>query len=91
MPAAVRVGDVTSHGGIVIGPGVASVLIAGKPAAVVQDIHSCSFPPEHGPVVSPFPQGSTKVFIAGKPALRVGDICLCGASVLVGAVTVDIS
>jgi len=34
MPAAVRVADVTNHGGTVTGPGVPTVLIGGMPAAV---------------------------------------------------------
>ena len=35
MPAAVTVTDLSTHGGLVTGPGVATVLICGKPAAVL--------------------------------------------------------
>lgn len=33
MPPAARVGDLTAHPGVVTGPGVATVLIGGMPAA----------------------------------------------------------
>jgi uncharacterized Zn-binding protein involved in type VI secretion len=89
MPAAARVGDVTNHGGTITGPGAATVLIGGMPAAVVLDLHSCPIPAAtpHLPV-SPFLVGSATVFIGGKPALRVGDPALCGAAAVVGEMTV---
>jgi uncharacterized Zn-binding protein involved in type VI secretion len=75
-PAA-RVGDSTNHGGLITGPGVASVLIGGKPAAVLGDQTTCPLsggtpPVPHvgGPIVT----GSTTVLIAGRPAARVGDV-----------------
>lgn len=89
MPPAARVTDVSTHGGIIIGPGMPTVLIAGMPAAVATDQHVCPIPPPgHVPTVSPFPMGSATVLIGGKPALRVGDTCLCGAAPAVGAPTV---
>lgn len=91
MAAAARVGDTTNHGGTITGPGVATVMIGGKPAAVAQDMHTCAIPPPtHVPTVSPFPMGSVKVLIGGKGALRVGDTCICGAATLVGEPTVTI-
>jgi uncharacterized Zn-binding protein involved in type VI secretion len=91
MPAAVRVGDITVHGGTITGLGAATVLIGGMPAAVVGDLHICALPPvAHQPTVSPFPSGSSKVLIAGRPALRTIDACLCGAMAAVGAPTVQI-
>ena len=91
MPAAAKVGDVTNHGGTIIGPGEATVLIGGMPAAVAGDNHVCSLPPNaHQPTASPFPMGSTTVLIGGKPALRVGDTCICGAASAVGEPTVMI-
>ena len=89
MPAAARVGDLSTHGGTIIGPGVATVLIGGMPAAVVPDNHVCPIPPPH-PTVSAFPAGSATVLIGGKMALRVGDSCICGASAAVGCPTVII-
>ncbi|MFN8356911.1 MAG: PAAR domain-containing protein [Spirosomataceae bacterium] len=91
MPSAARMGDVTNHGGTIIGPGVPTVMIGGMPAAVILDNHACVLPPpNHGPTISPFPVGSATVMIGGKPALRVGDVCLCGASAVVGCPTVQI-
>lgn len=91
MPAAVRFGDTTNHGGTVIGPGVATVLIGGMPAAVLADNHLCSLPPNsHQPTVSPFLRGSSTVMIGGMPAVRVGDTCVCGAAAVIGEPTVII-
>jgi uncharacterized Zn-binding protein involved in type VI secretion len=86
MPAAARVGDTTTHGGTIVGPGVASVQIGSMPAAVVGDMHVCALPPlTHQPTVSVFPSGSATVQIGGVPALRTTDACLCGAMSAVGA------
>jgi uncharacterized Zn-binding protein involved in type VI secretion len=91
MPAAVRLSDTTNHGGTVLGPGVATVLIGGLPAAVMGDNHICSLPPNvHQPTASPFIQGSATVLIGGMPAVRVGDTCVCGAAAIVGEPTVII-
>jgi uncharacterized Zn-binding protein involved in type VI secretion len=87
MPAAARVTDLSTHGGVVVGPGVPTVLVAGMPAAVLGDLHSCPIVPPHPPV-SPFVLGSATVLIGGRPALRVGDVCACGAGAAVGAPTV---
>lgn len=92
MPAAARVGDTTNHGGIITGPGIATVLVGGMPAAVVGDLHVCSLPPTgHQPTMSPFLAGSATVLIAGRPALRITDACLCGAMAAVGEPTVIIN
>ena len=91
MPPAARVGDVSVHGGTLIGPGNPTVLIAGMPASVATDMHVCPIPPIiHPPTVSPFPMGSTTVLIGGMPALRTTDTCICGAMAAVGAPTVMI-
>jgi uncharacterized Zn-binding protein involved in type VI secretion len=91
MPAAARVGDVSNHGGTIVGPGCATVLIAGMPASVAGDMHICSLPPlVHQPTVSAFPMGSATVLIGGMPAIRIIDPCICGAMAAVGAPTVSI-
>ena len=91
MAAAVRVGDTSTHGGTVIGPGMVTVLIGGMPAAVAGDIHICSLPPNsHQPTSSPFPTGSATVMIGGMPALRSTDTCICGAMAAVGESKVNI-
>ena len=90
MPPAAKVGDTSTHGGTIVGPGEPTVLIAGMPAAVVGDTHVCVIPPPtagpHPP--TPIAQGSTTVFFGGKPAVRVGDICGCGAASAIGEPTV---
>jgi uncharacterized Zn-binding protein involved in type VI secretion len=92
MPPAARVGDLSNHGGTLTGPGVATVMIGGMPAAVAGDLHVCSLPPNaHQPTSSPFPSGSATVLIGGLPALRTTDSCLCGAMTAVGEPTVLIS
>lgn len=91
MAFAARVGDVTTHGGTIVGPGVATVLIGGMPASVVGDMHVCSLPPTgHQPTASPFTSGSATVLIGGVPAVRTTDSCACGAMAAVGAPTVSV-
>jgi uncharacterized Zn-binding protein involved in type VI secretion len=91
MPPAARVTDTTSHPGTVAGPGTATVLVSGLPAASVGDIHVCLMPPTAGPhPPAPFPMGSATVLIGGRPALRLGDVSSCGATILMGAPTVMI-
>ncbi|MFI0901684.1 PAAR domain-containing protein [Streptomyces sp. NPDC020983] len=86
MGAAARVGDTTGHGGVVGGPGVSSVLIGGRPAAVVGTPHTCGMP-LHVPSVLLGP-GSTSVLIGGRRAARVGDTAGCGSPVASGCPTV---
>ena len=89
MPPAARVTDTTTHGGTIVGPGAATVLIGGMPAAVATDSHVCVIPPSTGHLTSSiFPSGSTIVLIGGLPALRTSDTCLCGAGAAVGSPTV---
>jgi uncharacterized Zn-binding protein involved in type VI secretion len=93
MPSAVRVGDLTNHGGTVVGPGVPTVKIGGMPAAVMGDNHVCVIPPTPAtphPPSSPFPMGSVTVKIGGKGALRKTDACICGAMAAIGCPTVNI-
>lgn len=98
MPPAARVTDPTSHPqvfptptGIITGPGVATVLIGGLPAAVVGDQQACTLPPNlGGPHPSPVAKGSATVLIGGRPAVRVGDKTACGALILSGTPMVEI-
>lgn len=92
MPPAARItdmhicpmvtGTVPHVGGPVIGPGEATVLIGGMPAAVVGDNLVCSGPPD---TIS---MGSSTVMIGGKPAARLGDSTAHGGSIVLGEFTV---
>ena len=91
MAPAARVGDPTTHPGAVSGPGVPTVKIAGQPAAVQGDTHTCALPPSAGPhPATSFAAGSATVRIGGRGALRAGDSSGCGAQILGGAPTVGI-
>lgn len=90
MAFAARVGDMTTHGGVITGPGESTVLIGNMPAAVMGDTHSCPIPPPAHVPVTPFPLGSTTVLIGNKPALRTSDTCVCGAQSALGEPTVEI-
>ena len=84
MPGAARVGDTTAHGGTVVGPGVATVLIAGMPAAVVGDMHACVIPPPSHVPASPFVAGSATVLVQGRAAPGAGGARGGGAARRVG-------
>ncbi len=91
MPPAARVSDKSGHPGVIVGPGVATVLIGGLPAAVVGDQHACSIPSPAGPhPPTPMPKGSVTVLIGGRPAIRMSDMSGCGAPVVTGCFTVII-
>jgi len=77
LPAAARIGDMTSHGTpFSPGQGSSNVLLGGKPALRVNsDFHACplvsgSIPHVGGMIV----QGSSTVLINNLPAARQGDI-----------------
>lgn len=73
----------TPHvGGPISGPGVSTVLIGNKPAAVMGDMCVCTGPPDT------IAQGCGTVLIGGKPAATVGDMTAHGGSITVGEATV---
>jgi len=76
FPAA-RVGDLTATGDPITGPGVATVLIAGLPAAVVGDMVTGAV------FAGSITQGSATVLIAGRPAARMTSVC-AGSNVQTG-------
>lgn len=92
MPPAARFGDhhicpmitglVPHVGGPVIGPGVPSVLIGGRPAAVQGDMAVCAAFPDS------ILAGSATVLIGGRPAARMGDQTMHGGSIVLGEATV---
>lgn len=65
-------------GGPVSGPGVPTVLIGGKPAAVMGDMCTCAGPPDT------IAQGEATVLIGGKPAATMGSMTAHGGSITVG-------
>lgn len=99
MPFAARISDPAAHGGMILGPGVPTVMIGGMIASVVGDNVMCPLimpPPTaapHSPAVIIGP-GSPTVFIGGMPAARMGDQTLCAVpipgTVIMGCPTVII-
>lgn len=69
-------------GGPVSGPGVPTVLIGGKPAAVMGDMCVCMGPPD---VIV---QGESTVLIGGKPAATMGSMTAHGGIITSGEPTV---
>lgn len=94
QPAA-RMGDSTAHGGSIV-VGFPTVMIGGKPAARVGDMHTC---PMQSPAVPPIPHvggpimppGGMTVLIGNMPAARMGDMATCVGppdSIILGEMTV---
>lgn len=111
MPRAARINDGTSHAamgakvgvpgsptGTLKGTGVPTVLIEGKPAAVVgpSTFNSCNVPPQHkaltpGNFVKPDAGiALRRVEIGVLPLAAMGDETVCGAVISGGAPTVII-
>jgi uncharacterized Zn-binding protein involved in type VI secretion len=95
MPSAARItdlhtcpmvnpGGVPHVGGPVVGPGAATVIIGGMPAAVIGDMLVCVGPPDT------IVKGSATVLIGGKPAARQGDLTSHGGVIVAGYPTVQI-
>ena len=80
MPGpAARIADMTAHGGVIMPPGVPTVLIGGMPAATISGMHVCPMvtvlvPHVGGPILPP---GVPTVLIGGLPAATVGDMATC--------------
>lgn len=79
-----RIGDISSHGGVIAGPGSMTVLAGGFPVARLGDMHVCPIP-YHG--ATPLFSMST-VLADGLPVVRVGDAAGCGAVIVTGCFTV---
>ena len=80
MPAVQREGDFNAGGGIIVGGGVTSVLINGRPAATPGLLVTPHIPcgpkaPQH--CIAFTTGGSSSVRVAGKPLLRTGDKDSC--------------
>lgn len=71
-------------GGPVLPPGVTSVYIGGKPAAVVGSMCTCAGPPDS------ISKGSATVLIGGQKAARQGDLTTHGGTITSGCESVTI-
>jgi uncharacterized Zn-binding protein involved in type VI secretion len=99
MPGmAATIGSLTAHGGTVTGPGCPTILINGKPAACIGDMHVCPMvtpgappiPHVGGPITGP---GVPTVLFCGRPAATLGDLCVCvgcPSSIIMGSPNVFI-
>jgi uncharacterized Zn-binding protein involved in type VI secretion len=94
QPAA-RVGDSTAHGGVIMPPGLPTVMIGGMPAARMGDNHMCPMATPGTPPIphvgGPILMGSPMVLIGGAAAAKVGDTCVCTGppdSIIAGCPTV---
>lgn len=85
MRAQARVGDATSHGGIII-TGAERTFVNGRAVARVLDLHICPIP-FHG--VTPIITGSPNTVTEGMANARVGDLTACGAVILTGSPNTD--
>lgn len=76
-----RIGDTSSHGGIII-TCCQKTICEGKLIARVTDLHSCPIP-FHG--ITPILTGSPNHIVEGKQCARTSSITGCGASIIGGA------
>lgn len=84
MPAIARLGDPTSHGGVITQ--ASPTVKAGQvPVARQGDPATC---PLHGPTV--IAGGSATVRANGQGVARMGDLLACGATIGLGNVTVQV-
>ncbi|KAA1244031.1 PAAR domain-containing protein [Aquimarina sp. RZ0] len=75
-------GTVPHIGGPIAGPGIPTVLIGNKPAAVIGDLCICVGPPDT------IAMGCSNVLIGGMPASTVGDMTAHGGAITAGEPTV---
>ena len=79
-----RLGDTSSHGGMIITGSVTTVVNC-KPVARMGDLHACPIP-GHG--VTPIVGGSMNTATDGRPNARMGDMAGCGAVIVSGSLNV---
>ena len=76
-----RLGDMSSHGGVIITAAMRTV-VNGMPLARMGDLHACPIP-GHG--VTPIVTGSPDTITEGMPNARIGDVTACGAVIVTGS------
>jgi len=79
MPAIIRLGDPTSHGGKVVSVSAQQFIVGGKPVARVGDTCSCPMP-GHGPCT--IVEGSSKDLVGGVAIAYHGHKTSCGAALI---------
>lgn len=88
MAGVARLGDVTSHGGILKAPVRKDVLTNGRPTAHIGTVVFCpAGTPSHGFTV--VVTGNTTVLVGGIPIATVGSRTSCGARVATGSGDVE--
>jgi len=80
-----RLGDISSHGGVIITRAMQTV-VNGRPVARMGDLHACPIP-GHG--VTPIVTGSLNTVTEGMPNARIGDVTACGAVIVTGSPDTD--
>jgi len=76
-----RLGDISSHGGVII-TGASRTFANGMPVAAWGICDVCPIP-GHG--VTPIVTGSSNTITEGLPNARIGDITACGAVIVTGS------
>lgn len=74
----IRLGDRTSHGGVVVSAAPSST-VEGKAPARVGDMTSC---PMKGHGANAIVSGDSSCLVDGKPVAREGDMTACGATLI---------
>ena len=75
-------GVVPHVGGPILGPGCATVIVGGKPAARMGDTATCTGPPDS------ITLGNPTVLVGGQPVARLGDLTAHGGTIGAGCPTV---
>ena len=78
MKGIIRLGDATTHGGMVI-QASSEMVVEGKPAALVGDLVSCPIP-GHG--TNPIIEGSQYMLFGGRSVAVDGCKTACGCSLI---------
>lgn len=74
----IRLGDKTSHGGVVMSASPLSIS-GGLPIARVGDLVACPLPGHTPGVIA---SGDPSMIVDGKPVARHGDLTSCGATLI---------
>ena len=81
MPQIARKGDMTSHGGTIVGS-CSKTIVDGSLVARVGDLTTCPIK-YHG--ATPIVDGNPHFLVEGRPCARVGSKTGCGAVIISGA------